>query len=558
MKKIPLPSSRRAKKSMSHGDSGQVTIFVVLAMALFLIGFVGFAVDMTNLWFHRQMAQGAADAACQAGVMDLLYRAQGTPVGPQGQFATSSFDCNGSSASPCWYAATNGYNASTAGQVVVSFPGSVGGVTPPPSSLAPTPFIRVDVTDTVSQYFSPLITRQPTQDVRASAVCAVVIAEVPIPIIILDPLRQCTFVVSGTGMQPKISILGGPTQSVQVNSIYTPQAACANGNPIVDLSRGGPTFSGSDFGVYGGPSSPPFVFNSGATGNYLSPRPPISDPFATLPAPAPPGPPALGVNGTQVGYQVDGCPDPNGCRRFSGGRYPAGITVGQGPPSQRTAIFDPGLYYLDGPLDLASNSTVRPSTAIGDGSGGTTFFFAGASSVSVSSNSGARSGLLPFNTSDAQCPGGLPYDPSLNLPPTIPSNPSSEGANVLLGPCAGPYGQVTSNPTDPEGPPLPARGILFFQNRATGGAGEWGGGGDFLLAGTMYFHQCNGSGTGVDCLLPPAAYNSTFTLQGNACSDTYILGNIVTDKLIQGGTPCIKMSLDPYAKYTILKATLVR
>ena len=61
-------------------DDGQVTIFVVLALAIFLIAFVGFAVDMTNLWFHRQMAQGAADAVCQAGIMDVLVMAEGGSV----------------------------------------------------------------------------------------------------------------------------------------------------------------------------------------------------------------------------------------------------------------------------------------------------------------------------------------------------------------------------------------------------------------------------------------------------------------------------------------------
>ena len=61
-------------------DDGQVTIFVVLALALFLMAFVGFAVDMTNLWFHRQTAQGAADAACQAGIMDVLGIAEGVPL----------------------------------------------------------------------------------------------------------------------------------------------------------------------------------------------------------------------------------------------------------------------------------------------------------------------------------------------------------------------------------------------------------------------------------------------------------------------------------------------
>src|SRR5216110_1188639 len=75
-------------------DIGQVTIFVVLALGIFLLGAMGFAVDMANLWFHRQSAQTAADAACTAGAMDLLVDAtNGTAT--QGHFtAGTNFDCS--------------------------------------------------------------------------------------------------------------------------------------------------------------------------------------------------------------------------------------------------------------------------------------------------------------------------------------------------------------------------------------------------------------------------------------------------------------------------------
>ena len=83
---------RLAKRNLAtrgtFRDDGQVTIFVVIAMAVFLLGFVGFAVDMTNLWFHRQMAQGAADAACQAGIMNVLVK-----TSTQGFTAGTDFNC---------------------------------------------------------------------------------------------------------------------------------------------------------------------------------------------------------------------------------------------------------------------------------------------------------------------------------------------------------------------------------------------------------------------------------------------------------------------------------
>src|SRR5438094_8372199 len=109
----------REKSAVEHNhdlrrdDHGQTTIFVLLVLGLFLLGFVGFAVDMTNRWFHRQTAQAAADAACQAGIMDNLEVAEGQPLPSPGPGFTpgTAFDCSGlSAATPCQYASLNGYN----------------------------------------------------------------------------------------------------------------------------------------------------------------------------------------------------------------------------------------------------------------------------------------------------------------------------------------------------------------------------------------------------------------------------------------------------------------
>jgi len=55
----------------ANRESGQVMVSLLLMLALFLLAMMGFAVDLTNLWFHRQAAQSAADSACQAGAMDM-------------------------------------------------------------------------------------------------------------------------------------------------------------------------------------------------------------------------------------------------------------------------------------------------------------------------------------------------------------------------------------------------------------------------------------------------------------------------------------------------------
>src|SRR5690349_14578252 len=103
----------------SKAQSGQVMLFTVLGLGIFMIGAMAFAIDLSNLWFRRQAAQTAADAACTAGAMDLLVDAN-TSVTNQGGFNTKAsggdanpFTCgnlsvSGQTPSPCSYAATNG------------------------------------------------------------------------------------------------------------------------------------------------------------------------------------------------------------------------------------------------------------------------------------------------------------------------------------------------------------------------------------------------------------------------------------------------------------------
>ncbi|MGH9436673.1 MAG: pilus assembly protein TadG-related protein, partial [Terriglobia bacterium] len=383
--KACLPGQRR-------GESGQALALAVLVLGIFLLGGVAFAVDIASLWFHRQAAQNAADAACTAGAMDLYLDAEGSPAGKQGFTPGAAFDCSGSQrAAPCQYAAFNGYNganSSPGNEVSVSFPSSIPGVTAPPAALVSTPFMRVDVVDHVKVFFSALLSGKQTQDVRAFAVCGVVLAPSPIPVVVLDPTTSGSLNVQGN-----MTVYGGPSKGIQVNS-NNRNAVRLAGRGAVDLSKGGSGLTGSDLGTFGGPSRSPRRFLGGTTGNWVAPASPVGDPFAQLATPAqPPGPQippdqlALGCKSIPCAVKyhdpVHGCPDPSGCDLYTPGYYPGGIAV-----INRTAIFDPGLYYLNGGLDLQANSTVRPSTAAGDGSGGTIFYFKGAGSISVASSSG--------------------------------------------------------------------------------------------------------------------------------------------------------------------------
>ncbi|MGH9544086.1 MAG: pilus assembly protein TadG-related protein [Terriglobales bacterium] len=566
-------SYRRQKTARHSRECGQALVFLVLALSVVLLGAGALCVDMSNLWFHRQAAQNAADAACTAGAMDLLVDAQGGATGHQGFVNGTAFNCSaGSTAAPCQYAAKNGYNSNTGNLVSVSFPDTVTGVptgTVPPASLAPTSFMRVDVTDNVQTFFSGMLSGNRTQTVRAFAACGVVLAKAPIPILVLDPHNPVTtppskaLDIQGT---PTINIVGGPSQSIQVNSDAA-TAVNVGGSATINLTTGGPNFDGSNLGTYGGPATAPAGFVTANSGKWVKPSSPIADPFAQIDAPAQPPPPAdlvsapvcssptIQSGSCNVAHLVHGCPDTNGCTLFTGGYYPNGICIGTGGcgggiahASKNTAIFDPGLYYVNHGIQLMAHAMVRPGNGVGDGSGGTIFYLTGASNtcsgqpglICVGSNSGSEA-IDPFDTSAVQCPGGAAPDPQLNLPATLPGN-------VLLAPCTGPYGDPLGN----------YRGILFFQDRASGAGGGWGGGGGFLLAGSMYFHHCNAAGTGASCGANPTYYNSIFTLQGNSGSASYVLGDIITDNLAMGGTPTINMALNPTAAYDTLKATLLR
>ena len=94
--------NRWRRSGQTQRECGQALVFMVLALALVLIGAGALSVDMSNLWFHRQAAQNAADSACIAGAMDLLVDAQGLQTGHQGFSNGTAFSCTaGSTASPC-------------------------------------------------------------------------------------------------------------------------------------------------------------------------------------------------------------------------------------------------------------------------------------------------------------------------------------------------------------------------------------------------------------------------------------------------------------------------
>src|SRR5512146_684841 len=131
----------------SRSRSGQTFLLIVVFIAMFLAGVLGLSTDFAQVWAHRQMAQAAADAACQAGAADLYLNAVSSGVSGLSWIDGSSHDCSSStvsSSSVCQYASFNGYSGSS---VSFSFPSSVSGA-PDVSAYGLTyPFIQVVVSD---------------------------------------------------------------------------------------------------------------------------------------------------------------------------------------------------------------------------------------------------------------------------------------------------------------------------------------------------------------------------------------------------------------------------
>jgi Putative Flp pilus-assembly TadE/G-like len=572
-----IKKTNRFRKNGRRRDNGQAALFLMLGLGLFLLGAMGFAVDMANLWMHRQSSQNAADAACTAAAMDMVNDANGA-TNSGGFTSGTAFNCSSNSTfAPCQYAGFNGYTATglTAGtpstEVAVSFPSSVPGVQD--CSATPTPtvctsagfpanaFARVTVTDRIQSFFVGLFSGGTTMDVGATATCGAVLSDSPIPILVLNPSAPSTFTASGTY---NLQIVGGPQRSIQVDSSDS-GAVNFNGNSgTIDLHLGGKDQSGSDFAVTASqpqPSGGTYLY--GSTGGWRDPRPAISDPFATLPVPPQPADAPTPTLVTGSSATAIGCPAV-GCMHYQPGRYTSDINISTNGPAG-LAVFDPGIYYMDANLIGGSHSCLRPSTAAGDGSGGTMFYFHGKHTVNV----GATSGTLTLTSGS---PGVTVFDcqstanevtlsqakciQSGTGATVLPANLVTAGGligNVLLGPCQAPSAGGT-NYGDPLGTNDPLgeqRGMLFFQDRSANLASpptnqpSWSGGGAFGLAGMMYFHNTT-------------LFTDQFSLGGGSASTTFVVGDIVTDKLDLHGTPGIEMDLNPNALYYVLKASLLQ
>ncbi|MBZ5626881.1 MAG: hypothetical protein LAQ69_50635, partial [Acidobacteriia bacterium] len=326
----------RRSRSRRSSQRGQTFVLIAIFVSVFLIGMLGVATDYTQIWAHRQIAQGAADAACQAGAADIYlnyvnasaWAANGLP---DPTWLGTDYTCDtNTTSSPCRYAALNGYSGAN---VNVSFPSSVPGVSLAGFTVT-NPFIQVRITDPVALSFTKVFTATGTVNVAATATCGLNPIHVPIPLVVLHKTASHALYLNGN---PTIEILGGPNRSVQVDSTSATAVGFSGVNAIVDLSQAGPNGNGADFGVFGGPAAKPANVILGAAGTYHSPSSPIGDPWATVSAPAAPGTAGTAI---PVSLGVNGCPDPNGCVEMTPGNY-TGCSTGTISPGATACLMFP-------------------------------------------------------------------------------------------------------------------------------------------------------------------------------------------------------------------------
>jgi len=495
-----------------RSEKGQAILLVLVAMTIFIIGAAGLAIDGAQIYSHRQMAQAAADAAAQAGIMSIFDGTHSTAANP---FSTgAAFTCTTTDLrTPCVYARNNGFGGGSNDTVVIDFPASSAAPGVNLSGEDPVNLIRATVDRDLNTGLMQILGSN-TSHVKAIAIAAIVDVVAPVPILVTHPTRSGAMSSNGN---PTIVICGGPSRSIQVNS-SSATSLNMNSNTTIDLSHAGPlgaydcsTGTGADFGDFGGPSTAPFTFIAGSLpGEYIQPASPILDPYASV---APPSAVGLAVDPakTPLANGSNGCPTApaNPCQLYSPGLYTNGIEV-----KNETGIFKPGVYYMQSKgFQNAANGLMLMSTGFPD-------------------DPDTGPGMLVYNTGND--------DDDLF---SVGANSSAS----LVGSC----NTLTCDRY---------KGILFFQNRTslghTGIGGnkghKFGGGGALSLVGTIYVTNTLATMTAT-----PGQFQNVL-LQGTPGSNTVITGQIVASTLSVGGNATIQMFLNPAEVLHIRQVALVK
>ena len=228
------------------------------------------------------MAQTAADAAAQAGILSIF---DGTNVGTN-LFGSAAHTCTTSDPiTPCVHARRNGFGSTADDTVDIDFP-SAATIGLDPASLSGADsvnILRVTITRTTQTGLLRLLGGANSAAVKAVAAAAIVQVNAPIPILVLHPSKAGSLAING-GVT--VEICGGPSRSIQVNSADPASISVSGGSGVINLSHAGPldsgnclTGTGADFGSFGTNPYPGTMTLGTKPGNYVWPASPIKDPL---------------------------------------------------------------------------------------------------------------------------------------------------------------------------------------------------------------------------------------------------------------------------------------
>jgi Flp pilus assembly protein TadG len=525
-------------------EDGQAIILVALAMSIFLLGAIGLAIDGSNLYSQRQMAQAAADAAAQAGMMSIFDGTNSLTGNPAAFTAGTPFTCTTSDAeTPCVYARNNGFGSSSDDTVAVTFPTSAPGVKLSTSDT--TNLIKVTVSRNVGTTLMRLLGPTATT-VSATATAAIVNVISPTPILITHPYLASALNLNGN--TDTIKICGGPTRSIEVNS--SDPNAFSPSQGTVDLSQAGPadsgncttTQGGADFGVFGGPTANPnpgtaVNLGTSGTGHYLSHASPIQDPLASVTAPTAPTTPG---SSSTISKGTDGCTFTT-CQEYSPGLYNG--TKGLDLTGVANVIFKPGLYYIQSKggftMKLSNGGAANNSVMC----------------VGCTADPDTGAGMLVYDTG--------PSGSTAGNNPTGGFTIDTKAFGAFQGPTKTTTEAVGTNGCATTGgcvvPTSPYYGILFWEDRTADahkppngqhvlGAGN----GCFSVIGTIYITNTLAIMTSSN-----GAQYQAVEYHGGPCSTTSNEGDIITGTLTLKGGAAIKMFLFPYGFLTVRQVAMV-
>jgi hypothetical protein len=565
------------------GQQGQAAVGLVLMVSFVLLGGAGFAVDAGNAWMHRQSAQAAADAACQAANMDMYALASGATLPYTGFVEGVAGSCSSfPSATMCQYAAMNGYSGSGNNVVSWTWPSTVAGAKAAPSAVTTYPYLQVNITESVPTHFMSSVGGPAAQTVAVTSTCGLVQSRGTSPVAILNPILPAAFTMALGG---NLTIVGGPQRGLQVNS-SDPLAVTGVAGATVNTSAGGTGDNGSSVGVVGGPSSSGGLlgtgFSGGTNGKWSTGVSPMPDPFAAVSAPSSVvNTPTSSVLGKSVSYHQDGCPDSTyGCVEFSPGSYPLGINLQTILAGKRTAIFLPGVYSLGGPLlttpvagNILRNATpCSPtcsslSTTTGSRTDGVMFYFGAVGSLSMV-GSPDTTGVDAVSSSSLTCDGSTP-DSALGIPSTV-------NGTVLWAQCTanGTYWDSGGDTTDSAGTTLApgGRGLLAFAGHANVLPPTFAATNGMVFSGALYFHNALyldivpfaasslplGLVQGSHSVHANSQNRANLLGLGGSPTGIYILGPIVADQLTIAAGTQVNVDLGSGATQNLVKVAMVQ